>query len=199
MKVYRSCTSWRDRAGVQRRSRRRQPALKTPPGNDSTHQRLHSSVSLRLVLTNASSFVRKSTPSSMTMPQRPPGLRCTSMMCCRKRTCVALVRYGEVRLRVAVALLPTEWRIGEDNVELRWCTNEQPAVHLLLRQRVAVPDVRTIDAVKNEVGHTCRTASMCACSKMAKCAALRAWCPDGPQAEALAEDWRGKATALGWS
>ena len=72
------------------------------------------------------------------------------MMCCRKRTCVALVRYGEVRLR-RCALLPAEWRVGEHDIELRRGANEQPAVHLVLRQRVAVPDVRMVDAVENQV------------------------------------------------
>ena len=49
-------------------------AEKTPPGRLRMHQRSHSSSSLRLVSTNALSFVRNRNPSSSTIPQRPPVL-----------------------------------------------------------------------------------------------------------------------------
>lgn len=60
-------------------------------GEAGDDQRSQSSSSLRLVWTKAISLVRKSTPSSSTMPQRPPDFS-ELMTCCRKSTWVALVR-----------------------------------------------------------------------------------------------------------
>src|SRR5712692_373894 len=51
---------------------------KAPDGKLTMHQRSHSSSSFRLVWAKAVSLVRNSTPSSSTMPQRPPGLRSES-------------------------------------------------------------------------------------------------------------------------
>ena len=59
--------------------------LKVPAGKLRMHHKSQSSSSLRLVWTKAVSLVRNKTPSSITMPQRPPFFR-LSMICCKKST-----------------------------------------------------------------------------------------------------------------
>ena len=67
------------------------PAVeKTPPGRLTIAQSSHSSTSLRLVSTNALSFVRNSSPSSRTIAHVPPGAS-SARMSCRNSTWVELV------------------------------------------------------------------------------------------------------------
>ncbi len=59
---------------------------------------------------------------------------------------------GEAGLRL-LALFAAEGRIGQHDIEeLRGASVEQPAVGLAAGERVAVPDVRLVDAVQHEVG-----------------------------------------------
>src|SRR3989454_5296317 len=127
------------------------PALTNVPGGRLTMQkRSHSSSSFRFIWTNAVSLVRNSTPSSSTMPHRPPGFR-LSITCWRKSTCVAPVLYANPGLGL-LALLAAEGRIHQDHVEQRRRIGEQPLVRHLVGQRVAVQDVRLGGVVDDEVG-----------------------------------------------
>ena len=93
-------------------------AVKTPPGRLTMHQRSQSSSSLRLVWTKAVSFVRNSTPSSSTMPQRPPGLSAVDDMLEKQHLCCAGL-VGKVRLRF-LAFLAAKWRIRQHHVIQAW-------------------------------------------------------------------------------
>ena len=57
---------------------------------------------------------------------------------------------GEVGLGL-LALLATERRVHQHDIEGRRRPGEQPAIDLLAGQRVAVPDVRVVDAVQDQV------------------------------------------------
>src|SRR2546428_1080975 len=50
-----------------------------------------------------------------------------------------------------LAFFPTKGWIGEDDIESLWRALEQPAVALPPGQRVAVPEVRLVDAVQDQV------------------------------------------------
>ena len=50
------------------------------------------------------------------------------------------------------ALLPPEWRVGQNHLEVARCTLEQLIVDGIASERVAVPNVRKIDPVENKVG-----------------------------------------------
>ena len=73
------------------------------------------------------------------------------MTCWRKRTCVAPVLYAK-RVCASLPFLAAERRVHQDHVEQRRSIGEEPVIHDLAGQRVAVPDVRPVDAVQDEVG-----------------------------------------------
>jgi hypothetical protein len=63
----------------------------------------------------------------------------------RRASAVVEVRLGRG------PLLAAEGRVGEDHVELRGGAGVQAAVDLVAGQRVAVPDVRPVDAEQDQV------------------------------------------------
>ena len=113
------------------------------------HHRLQSSVSFRLVFTKASSLVRNNTPSSSTMPQRPP---CFKVRGSAEKIAPAWPWCG-TRIWVFATALSFPPKGGSvritSNCEGR---GEEPAIHFVARQCVAVPDVRLVDSVQDQVG-----------------------------------------------